>query len=95
MWPRSRRPLEPGSSFYAGRRALLVAVFDQLREAGWIRPGPRLNAPGAPQTWVTTETFLEQFGLTSLRDLCQRAGGRHVGVQADQRLRHGSGDSLA
>ena len=45
------------------------AVFDQLQEAGWIRPGPRLKAPGAPQTWVTTEAFLEQFGLTSLRDL--------------------------
>ncbi len=44
-------------------------TLDLLMEAGWIRPGRRRETPGRPVTWLTTTEFLEQFGLSSLRDL--------------------------
>lgn len=44
-------------------------TLDLLMEAGWIRPGRRRESPGRPLTWVTTERFLDHFGLASLRDL--------------------------
>jgi len=40
-----------------------------LRETGLVGAGPRSPRAGAPVTYVTTGTFLERFGLTSLRDL--------------------------
>jgi segregation and condensation protein B len=44
-------------------------TLDLLMEAGWIRPGKRRETPGRPLTWITTEAFLDHFGLESLRDL--------------------------
>jgi segregation and condensation protein B len=44
-------------------------TLDVLIEAGWIKPGRRRETPGRPGTWVTTEGFLDHFGLDSLRDL--------------------------
>lgn len=44
-------------------------TLDLLMEAGWIRPGKRRETPGRPLTWVTTDAFLDHFGLESLRDL--------------------------
>lgn len=43
--------------------------LDQLMEQGWIRPGPRLEEPGRPGTWLTTPSFCDAFGLSSLKDL--------------------------
>lgn len=40
-----------------------------LKRAGLIAAGPRSPEPGAPYTYVTTDTFLSVFGLSSLRDL--------------------------
>jgi segregation and condensation protein B len=40
-----------------------------LKRAGVIAAGPRSPEPGAPYTYVTTDTFLSVFGLASLRDL--------------------------
>jgi segregation and condensation protein B len=40
-----------------------------LRQTGLIGAGPRSPRAGAPVTYVTTGTFLERFGLASLRDL--------------------------
>ena len=40
-----------------------------LKRAGVITAGPRSPEPGAPYTYVTTDTFLSVFGLASLRDL--------------------------
>lgn len=34
-----------------------------------IAHGPRSPTPGAPRSWVTTEAFLDRFGLESLQDL--------------------------
>lgn len=44
-------------------------TLDVLLEAKWIRPGRRRRTPGRPVTWLTTEHFLDSFGLASLRDL--------------------------
>lgn len=44
-------------------------TLDLLMEAGWVRPGKRRETPGRPVTWLTTQAFLEHFGLSSLRDL--------------------------
>ena len=40
-----------------------------LRETGLVGAWPRSPRAGAPVTYVTTGTFLERFGLASLRDL--------------------------
>tara|TARA_Y100001970_G_C14151931_1_gene813231 strand:- start:735 stop:1370 length:636 start_codon:yes stop_codon:yes gene_type:complete len=43
--------------------------IDKLLEIGWIKPQGRRKSPGRAITWVTTETFLDQFSLESLDDL--------------------------
>jgi segregation and condensation protein B len=45
--------------------ALSRGTLDALLEAGWIRPKGRRQTPGRPVTWVTTDGFLDQFGLES------------------------------
>jgi segregation and condensation protein B len=44
-------------------------TLDVLIEAGWIKPGKRRETPGRPGTWITTQGFLDQFGLTAIADL--------------------------
>ena len=44
-------------------------TLDALIEAGWVKPGRRRETPGRPLTWVTTTSFLDQFGLESIMDL--------------------------
>jgi len=44
-------------------------TLDLLLEAGFIRPRGHREAPGRPALWVTTDMFLEHFGLASLDDL--------------------------
>lgn len=44
-------------------------LLARLRDKDLIASGPRSPRPGAPHTFVTTETFLVTFDLQSLRDL--------------------------
>ncbi len=44
-------------------------TLDVLMEAIWIRPLGRRRTPGRPMTYGTTEDFLVQFGLNSVKDL--------------------------
>ena len=44
-------------------------LLARLRYKELIASGPRSPRPGAPHTFVTTETFLVTFDLQSLRDL--------------------------
>jgi len=44
-------------------------TLDILVDRGWVRPGKRRETPGRPLTWITTEAFLDHFGLERLRDL--------------------------
>ncbi len=43
--------------------------IDHLMEIGWIKPHGRKNIPGKPSLWVTTDTFLEHFGIESIKNL--------------------------
>jgi segregation and condensation protein B len=43
--------------------------IDHLMEIGWIKPSGRKNIPGKPALWVTTELFLEHFGIENMSDL--------------------------
>jgi segregation and condensation protein B len=49
--------------------SLSRGTLDQLVELGWVRLGRRRQTPGRPVTFVTTEGFLDHFGLESARDL--------------------------
>ena len=49
--------------------ALSKGTLDVLLEAGWIKPGKRRRTPGRPVTWVTTQEFLDHFGLEKIEDL--------------------------
>jgi chromosome segregation and condensation protein ScpB len=44
-------------------------LIARLKRLGLVAAGPRVPAPGAPLTYVTTGMFLSMFGLGSLRDL--------------------------
>ena len=44
-------------------------TLDILFSAGWIMPRGRRNTPGRPATWVTTDGFLNHFGLAQIDDL--------------------------
>ena len=43
--------------------------IDHLMEIGWIKPSGRKNIPGKPALWVTTNLFMEHFGISNLSDL--------------------------
>ena len=43
--------------------------IDHLMEIGWIKPSGRKNIPGKPALWVTTELFIEHFGIENISDL--------------------------
>ena len=43
--------------------------IDHLMEIGWIKPSGRKNIPGKPALWVTTDLFIEHFGIESISDL--------------------------
>jgi len=43
--------------------------IDHLMEIGWIKPSGRKNIPGKPALWVTTELFMEHFGIENMSDL--------------------------
>lgn len=44
-------------------------TLDVLLEAGWIKPGRRRETPGRPVTWITSTVFLDEFGISELKDL--------------------------
>lgn len=49
--------------------AVAQGTLDILLQANWIKPGRRRETPGRPVTWVTTDEFLQHFGITDLLDL--------------------------
>jgi len=49
--------------------SLSRGTLDVLLESGWVKPGRRKEGPGRPVTWVTTEGFLDHFGLAGIKDL--------------------------
>ena len=49
--------------------SLSKGTLDILFEIGWVKPGKRLELPGRPSTWVTTNKFLDHFGLSNINQL--------------------------
>ena len=49
--------------------SLSKGTLDILFEIGWVKPGKRLELPGRPSTWVTTDEFLDHFGLSNINQL--------------------------
>ena len=43
--------------------------IDHLMEIGWIKPSGRKKIPGKPALWVTTDLFMEHFGIENILDL--------------------------
>ena len=64
--------------------SLSKGTLDQLIELGWVRLGRRRQTPGRPVTFVTTEAFLDHFGLESARDLPGLADLRAAGLLDDR-----------
>lgn len=54
-------------------------LLARLRFKELIASGPRSPRPGAPHTFVTTETFLTKFDLQTLRDLPELGIGDTIG----------------
>ena len=44
-------------------------TLDILFDMGWVAPRGRRRTPGRPVMWVTTDVFLEHFGLAEIEDL--------------------------
>lgn len=44
-------------------------TIDQLLELGWVKPGKRRETPGRPLTWLSTASFLDHFGLSTIMEL--------------------------
>ena len=49
--------------------SLSKGTLDILFEIGWVKPGRRLELPGRPSTWETTNKFLDHFGLSNINQL--------------------------
>ena len=45
------------------------STFEILVAENLIKPGKRRDVPGRPLTWITTQNFLDAFGLESLKQL--------------------------
>ena len=43
--------------------------IDHLMQIGWIKPSGRKKIPGNPALWITTDIFLDHFGISNLNDL--------------------------
>ncbi len=71
--------------------ALSRGTLDQLLELDWVRLGRRRMTPGRPVTFVTTETFLDHFGLETARDLPGLSDLRAAGLLDPRPLPPGMG----
>ena len=65
----------------------LIAI---LRRAKLIASGPRAPQPGAPYTYVTTQDFLLEFGLETLRDLPDFEALEDAGLLSKDKLLSGA-----
>ena len=63
------QPITPADLDALFGTAVSRDLLARLRAEGLIAHGPRSPTPGAPRSWVTTEAFLDRFGLETLQDL--------------------------
>lgn len=72
--------------------AVSRGTVDQLIELGWVRFGRRRDTPGRPVTFVVTETFLDHFGLSDVRDLPGLKDLKEAGLLQSRVLSDASSD---
>lgn len=72
------------SSFFG--REISRDLIGNLRSFRFIASGPRAPQPGAPYTYVTTQEFLLEFGLETLRDLPDREALEDAGLLSKEKL---------
>ena len=72
------------SSFFG--KEISRDLIGNLRSFGFIASGPRAPQPGAPYTYVTTQAFLLEFGLETLRDLPDREALEDAGLLSKEKL---------
>lgn len=63
--------------------SLYKGLMDTLLEAKWVSIGPRRDTPGMPVTYVTTNNFLDYFGLSNVKDLPNFKELKEAGFLAD------------
>ena len=63
--------------------SLYKGLMDTLLDTKWINIGPRRDTPGMPVTYVTTNDFLDHFGLHSVKDLPNFKELKEAGFLAD------------
>jgi segregation and condensation protein B len=73
--------------------AVSKGTVDLLIEMGWVRVGRRRESPGRPVTFVTTEGFLDHFGLESAEDLPGIAELRASGLLDARAAPGGAGEA--
>lgn len=72
------------SSFFG--KEISRDLIGNLRGPGLIASGPRSPTPGAPYTYVTTQAFLLEFGLETLRDLPDFEALEDAGLLSKEKL---------
>ena len=72
------------SSFFG--KEISRDLIGNLRSFGFIASGPRAPQPGAPYTYVSTQAFLLEFGLSTLRDLPDFEALEDAGLLSKERL---------
>lgn len=72
------------SAFFG--REISRDLIGNLRGASLIASGPRAPQPGAPYTYVTTDRFLLEFGLGTLRDLPDFEALEDAGLLSKEKL---------
>ncbi|RUU94574.1 MULTISPECIES: SMC-Scp complex subunit ScpB [unclassified Mesorhizobium] len=72
------------SSFFG--KEISRDLIGTLRGQNFIASGPRSPTPGAPYTYVTTKTFLLEFGLATLRDLPDFEALEDAGLLSKEKL---------
>ncbi|MCO5066515.1 MAG: SMC-Scp complex subunit ScpB [Rhizobiaceae bacterium] len=72
------------SSFFG--KEISRDLIGNLRSPGFIASGPCAPQPGAPYTYVTTQAFLLEFGLETLRDLPDREALEEAGLLSKEKL---------
>ena len=63
--------------------SLYKGLMDTLLETKWVNIGPRKDTPGMPVTYITTNYFLDYFGLTTVKDLPNFKEMIEAGFSAD------------
>ena len=63
--------------------SLYKGLMDTLLETKWVNIGQRRDTPGMPVTYITTNDFLDHFGLQTVKDLPNFKELREAGFLTD------------